>query len=228
MKVVWPTRSRTGSQFVLNLTTRLYGAENLIPQARVNGARVDRYKEEEKEGLFKEDGIGYLKRNNIVSLKYEDPGKDDFILEVADCWPEAKFVCSYRPLPLVIASHYNIKSWGHDEADVIYQFSASLALYEQLHQWGRLVMIDVSDNSHFSLEKVASFLGVKPTPSSRKIVSEWEPINTLHSQISRYGGTEKDVSAPPRIERLFEIHPWAAALEERYRQICRETSQLGS
>lgn len=226
MKLVWPTRSRTGSQFVLNLTTAWVGYQTLVPQARINGHRVDAYRREEKTGRFSvADGLKYLEDNNIQSMKYEDPGKDDFIRQVADRWPEAKFVASYRSLERVISSHYNIESWGHDEADVIYQFSASLELYEWLFKQNRLLMIDVTNPADFSVEKVEAFLGAAPSAAVKKTVAEWQPTNTLEYQKEKGGDKNKDVVKPPRIERLFDIHPWAPAIEARYRAICAATSQ---
>jgi hypothetical protein len=117
-----------------------------MPQARITGSRTDTYRTEEKIGNFSLNaGMAYLEKNNIKSMKYEDPGKDDFILEVAARWPNSKFICSYRPLPLVITSHYNIKTWGHEESDIIYQFSSCITLYEELHKQNRLMMVDVTD-----------------------------------------------------------------------------------
>ena len=160
-------------------------------------------------------------------MKYEDPGKDDFIRWTAERWPEAKYIASYRSLELVISSHYNIESWGHDEADVIYQFSASLELYEWLFKRNRLLMIDVTNATDFSVEKVEAFLGIAANDAVKKAVAEWQPTNTLEYQKEKGGDKNKDVVKPPRIERLFDIHPWAPAIEARYQAICAATSQKG-
>lgn len=228
MKIVWPTRSRTGSQFVLSLTTSLLGGSNLLNQSRINGARKETYHKEEKAGLFTiADGLKYIEDNELQSMKYEDPGKDDFVLDILKTYPNAKFVCSYRPLEMVINSHFNIKKWGHHEGDVIYQFSASLALYKEIFEAGQLVMVDVTKPQLFDQEKFASAFNADFTPEFTKVVEGWKPVNDLKYQVEKTEEFSDDmVQAPPRIERLSKIHPWIPSLEAQYLQLCKETSQL--
>lgn len=229
LTVVWPTRSRTGSQFVVKMTTAVLGHTNLVPQARVSGARRDAYRPDDKQGdfhsMFAEGrGYEYIAENEIASLKFEDPGKDDFVLELLDKCPNALFVASHRRIERVLESHYNIKSWGHNEADVLYQFSASLHHYEEMHRRGRLFMISVDGQVPFDAKAFADFLGVgEVSPHASRLIDEWEPINDLQYQVERSGTSFDGRERPPRLERLRTIHPWVDELDARYRRLC-ETS----
>lgn len=226
LKVVWPTRSRTGSQFVLQLTMAVAGG--LQPQSRINGGRREGHKPNEKTGQFLEmfkagKGFDYLTQNNIRSLKFEDPGKDDFVEDLAEAAPNARFVASYRPIERVIESHYNIEKWGHLESDVLYQFSACLTLYERLASHGRLFLINVDDKSGFDLEAFAAFLGIDTPPERAKaLVAEWAPLNTLQYQVEKSGADYRGRRRPPRIDRLNEIHDWVPEYEQRYRLLCKK------
>lgn len=225
MKVVWPTRSRSGSQFVLQLTTACLGLKALTPQARINGCRVDTFGKG-RCAFQVRDGVPYLRGYDIQSLKYEDPGKDDFILEVAREFPEAKFVASYRPLIEVLESHYNLRSsWGHDEADVLHQFKSCLELYETLYEQGRLCMVDVNLPQLFSPEKFAGFLGVAARAEFLDFVTRWEPTNTLDYQQAK-SGTAAPRKEFPNFDALLRRNPWALKAEADYRQLCKETSQI--
>lgn len=228
LEVVWPTRSRTGSQFVLSLTTAVFG--DLTPQSRINGARREAYRIEEKKGNFwemyqKGSGYQYLADNHIRSLKFEDPGKDDFAEGLLELAPNARFVASYRPIEAVIESHFNIETWGHTESNVLYEFSACLTLYERLAAAGRLFLVNVEEKEQFNLEAFVRFLG-RSLPSERTLalVDEWKPINTLRDQVEKHGSNYRGRKSAPRLERLRQIHDWASGYEERYQLLCESSS----
>lgn len=223
-KLIWPTRSRTGSQFVVKLTRSLFGSM-LGKVALINGARRDTTQDENTIGVFAEmlaqgRGTEYVQANGIAAMKYEDPGKDDFVLDLLEAYPEAKAVTSYRKIEDVIISHHSIRHWGHREADVIYQFSASLHLYRRLFERGRLYMVNVDDPAGFDLELFARFIGAPVTRSAREIVTGWEPVNTLSYQQEKHDGGQHGRHLPPRIERLREIHPWIEGIEREYLAMC--------
>lgn len=226
LRVVWPTRSRTGSQFVLQLTTAL--GIGLAPSARVNGHRTDRYKPETKTGDFKamfEEGRAahYLRDNGIRALKYEDPGKDDFVLALLDLAPEARFVASYRRVESVIESHHNLR-WGHGVEDVLYQFSACATLYEQLADAGRMFLVDVEDRSRFDLEAFCRFLDSPVSRRAKALVDRWQPINDLKHQVEKSGETYVERVSTPRLDRLRRIHPWIDDVERRYLDLVERSS----
>jgi hypothetical protein len=229
LEIVWPTRSRTGSTFLVQLTTTCLGFHDLAPTARVNGARADKYRPEEKDGEFREmfragQGLEYLARNRIKSLKFEDPGKDDFVREIAEAAPSARFVTSSRRLERVLESHFNIRAWGHGEADVLHQFSACLTLFEELYDAGRLFMVEVDEPQHFDGDAFARFLGLEALPRrARRMVEEWQPVNDLKYQVEKRGDAFEGRQTPPRLERLRQIHPWIGEVEERYTAMSRRT-----
>jgi hypothetical protein len=193
----------------------------------VNGARRDTAANEKSLGNFTEmlkagQGIAYVNDNRISAMKYEDPGKDDFAIELMAAFPEAKAVTSYRRIEDVISSHYNIRQWGHGEADVLYQFSSSLDIYKRLFERGQLFMINVDSPATFSLGQLSRFLNVAPTRAALDVVSGWEPTNTLGYQQEKHDGGIHDRVLPPRIERLREIHPWIEGTERQYLSMCNQ------
>ena len=223
-KLIWPTRSRSGSQFVVKLTRSLFGSA-IGKVALVNGARRDTTANAETIGSFSEmmvrgEVARYITDNGVGAMKYEDPGKDDGVLQILDAFPEAKAVASYRRVEDIISSHFNIHKWGHGEADVLHQFSACLPLYRELFRAGRLYMVNVDDKQGFSLAEFSSFLGRDETSVAREVVAAWEPTNTLEYQQGKHDGGEHGRQAPPRIERLREIHPWIGPLEQEYLSMC--------
>lgn len=227
LEVVWPTRSRTGSQFVLQLTFAVCG--DIQPQSRISGARREGHKPQEKTGDFwdvfqRGEGYEYLAANRIRGLKFEDPGKDDFVIGLLDLAPNARFVASYRPLELVIESHHNITKWGHPEADVLFQFSACLTLYEQLAAAGRLFLINVDQPQQFNLQAFANFLGRGPSEKAKALAATWTPVNTLQYQIEKSGGEFAGRRSAPRLDRLREIHDWVPDYEQRYQTLCEKSN----
>lgn len=223
-RLLWPTRSRSGSQFIVKLTRSLYGA-SLGKVSLVNGARKDTAAKEDTIGDFAQmlkagQGLAYVRDNGIAAMKYEDPGKDDFVIELMDAYPEARAVTSYRRIEDIISSHYNIRRWGHNEADILYQFSASLSVYRRLFERGQLFMVNVDSPGTFSLDQFAAFLGTTPTRAATDIVAQWEPTNTLEYQQEKHDGGVRQREIPPRIRRLREIHPWVNDVEREYLGMC--------
>ena len=198
----------------------------LMPQSRISGSRAEGFRRAEKDGDFQAmfadgQGLGYLAQNGIRALKYEDPGKDDFVLELLEAAPQAVFVASYRSIERVIESHHNITRWGHSEADVLHQFSACLTLYEKIADRGRLFLVDVDDRESFDLDASTRFLGVDAVPGkARDGVAGWQPVNDLQYQVEKTGTFHGRVT-PPRLERLREIHDWIEGHEARYADLIR-------
>lgn len=227
LEVVWPTRSRTGSQFVLQLTFAVCG--DIQPQSRISGARREGHKPQDKSGDFWDlfqhgEGYQYLAANRIRGLKFEDPGKDDFVAGLLELAPNARFVASYRPLESVIESHYNITKWGHPEADVLYQFSACLTLYERLAATGRLFILNVDQPHQFNLQAFANFLGHNPSDKAKALAEAWTPVNTLRYQVEKSGAQYQGRRRAPRLDRIREIHDWISDYEARYQALCEKSN----
>lgn len=227
MKICWPTRTRTGSTFIVNLTSSLYKWGEISPQARLNSYRKDSFHPEEKKGdarkvFLSGQGIKYIRQNNIKALKYEDPGRDAFVLELMEVFPEIKFVTSYRPIEQVIKSHYSLKeAWGHTEGEVLYDLSTSLYLHKKLWQSGRLFIIDVTDPASFNSELLLLFLNKKSTKKYEQIIKEWKPYNTSLQQLLKHKiNNGRHFKGPSALAGLTEIHTWVPSAEQEYKNMC--------
>ena len=239
MRIVYPTRSRTGSQFVMQLAGSIDSVYVKGRLAAVNGFRNNTRESEAEKGWFKEEfskgkGIDYLEKKLIRRMKFEDPGSDDFIWQVAERYPDCRFVASHRSIEKVINSHYSIKSWGHDLADVVFQYSSCLHLYEKLHLHGRFFLIDVDSPESFSLNALCGFLEGSPTDQTNEIVESWTPTNTLGYQLEKEGNfanlnrknsvdslgvtkdAKKEILTHPMVPTLREKHFWINDADSRY------------
>lgn len=224
MRYVFPTRSRTGSQFVLKLALSLKNINKTNDNyAGITGSRDNTNEEgnEFKQRFLKGEGIKYLKDNNIEIMKYEDPAKDDFILDIAKEFPNCKFIASHRDLKSVINSHYNIKKWGHSINDVLYQFKYSLFLYEKLHAMNRLFLIDVDNPKDFNLDKFCNFMGLSYSDDTALQVFSWLPINDLKYQKEKHDGgyNEEDIKEHPYLKILDRKYPWIKDIEKKYNKL---------
>ena len=195
-------------------------------RAAVNGYRRDTLTPDRKKGDFRDLFLAgradeYVVENGIEVMKYEDPGKDDFIMEIADRYPDCRFVASHREIGKVINSHHNIKKWGHPIEDVLFQFSACLSIYEELARRGRLFLIDVDDPLAFSLDAFSAFLEATPSGKAFDMVSAWLPVNDLRYQKEKHDGGMTDVVHHPDVARLRETHFWIAEAEARYGSLTR-------
>jgi hypothetical protein len=227
MKICWPTRTRTGSTFVINLTSSLYDWEEISSQARINSFRKDSFHPEVKKGdarkaFMSGQGIDYIRQNNIKAMKYEDPGRDGFILELKEVFPETKFITSYRPVEQVIKSHDSLKeSWGHQESEVLYDLSTSLYLHKKLWESGRLFIIDVTDPASFNSDLFLRFINRKSTKKYEKIIKEWKPYNTTSQQLSKHSiNKNRFFRGPSTLAELTEIHTWVPQAERDYKNMC--------
>lgn len=219
LEVIWGTLSRSGSQFVLGLTTRLLGSK-LQPQSRISGVRKEGY--QHREPSFHElyangSGVEYFTRHEIRSLKLEDPCNDGFGEVVADAFPDARWVTSIRPIDDVLTSHFNIKRWGHDETYVLRSYRRNLELFERLSEEERLAPIRVDEPASFDPARFAGFFGVPPSQAFLKAVEDWTPINDLRYQKDKWDEAYDGVpSLPPDLDTLRDRHPWLEDVEARY------------
>lgn len=232
LKLVFPTRSRTGSQFVVSLARTMHTPLMKGRFGAINGYRTNTREPEDQKGRFREDYTGgrafdNIERNGISYMKFEDAGQDEFILQLARRYPDCKFVASHRKIEKVIDSHFNIKKWGHSIDDVLFQFSACLSIYEELFAMGRFFLIDVDQPAGFSLDAFAAFMDGTPSDETRAMVEGWKPVNDLEYQISK-GGKDFDpaaVVAHPALETLRRRHFWIDEADRRYQVLVDGSSK---
>ena len=248
MRIVYPTRSRTGSQFVMQLAGSIDSAYVKGRFATINSYRNNTRESVAEKGCFKEEfskgqGIDHLEKKLIRRMKFEDPGSDSFILQVAERYPDCRFIASHRAIEKVINSHYNIKSWGHSLADVVFQYSSCLHLYEKLHLCGRLFLIDVDSPESFSINALCSFLKGSPTDKTNEIVESWTPTNTLGYQLKNAKNLKNSYKRNffnllkvtkesnfkflehPMVKDLRKTHFWINDADRRYNYLVAASSQ---
>lgn len=222
LDVVWGTVSRSGSQFLLGLTTRLLGSR-LQPQSRISGARREGYEERSPsfEELLAQGRPGdYFRQHGIVALKLEDPGRDGLGHEIAAQFPDARWLTSIRPIQAILTSHHNIRKWGHDEDYVLASYRSALELFEKLVDERRLLAVEVERPERFDPQVFAAYLGTRPSQPFLDTVDSWEPTNDLAYQKAKWGEPYEGVpEVPPEIEDLSLRHPWLDDVEERYRAL---------
>lgn len=205
---------------MVKLTRAAFGSR-LKNVARVNGYRKDNAASADTIGEFRAmflegRALEYIADNNIDAMKFEDPGDTDFIIRLFDKYPEAKAVASWRPIEKVLSSHESINKWGHTEANVLHQFSASLHVYRELHRRGQLCLINVESPESFDVDAFCAFLKLPKNPQIEKLAAEWEPVNTLEYQQEQHDGGTHGRVVSDRILAIRDIHPWIPELEDAY------------
>ena len=228
MKYVWGTRSRSGSQFLLELTLKLLGSR-AWPQARIAGSRRDGLDPSRVPSfidLFAQgEGIEYFRVHDIQAVKLEDPCNDDFGDELADAFPNAKWMTSHRSIEAIVTSHFNIKKWGHGEEYVLGSFRRSIDLFERLAEQGRLFVVNVDAPEAFDLQRLSTYLDVPITSTAREIAGNWRPVNDLRYQKAKWDEAFHGMAErPPGLDDLRQRHPWIDEVEARYEAVWRETS----
>lgn len=224
MRYVFPTRSRTGSQFVLKLAFSLQINKTNENYAGITGSRQNTNEDtnEFHNYFIRNKGIDYIKKKKIEIMKFEDPGNGStFIYDIVRHFPNCLFIASHRKLEKVINSHYNIKKWGHSWEKVLEQFKLSLYLYEKLHSMNKLFLIDVDNPDIFSLDRFINFMGLQKTKESVILAKNWKPINDLKYQKDKHDGgyNEEDIKKHPICKNIRESYPWINDFELRYQKI---------
>lgn len=227
MFLVWGTRTRAGSQFLIKMTEALAG-QFLEPRSTITAGRVETSAPERKE-LFRKyfergDGWRYFEEFSIRALQIEDPGIDYFAHSISKKYRDARWLTTLRRLEDTITSHYNIKSWGLSEAHVLRSFLGGIELFEELADQERLFIINVDAPERFDVSKMAAFLGCEVSEKAAQLASGWPRINDLNYQKTKHNEETKEKEVPPDLHTLRERHPWIDQVEERYLRLWERCS----
>ncbi|MEO7026720.1 MAG: hypothetical protein ABI056_04115 [Caulobacteraceae bacterium] len=223
MRLIWGTRTRGGSQFLLKLTVAMLGRRTQ-PQSRINAARHEQLMPVRSPTL--EDYVArgrpldYFRDHNISALKLEEPGADDWGRKIADAFPEAPWLGNRRSIEKIYRSHHNL-SWGFSEEKLLKRARRTLVFYEALAAQGRLFVLDVEGPDQFDLQKFSHFLKVGITAEARKIVEDWAPVNDLANIRAAAGKPLERVFEPPALDTLHRRYPWVPDMEARYNALCQ-------
>jgi len=227
MKLVFATRTRSGSQFLMRIATAITGG---LPQplSVISPGRNETFIKENAQALknLRRDGklLEYFDQCSIQSVNVEDPAIDFLGFSLASRYPEARWLTAFRRLDDIITSHHNIRSWGKPEEGVLHSFVTAIELFEHLARQGRLFVVNVDAPGEFSLERMCAFLGCEPTPEARRFAGNWPRINTLEYQRKKFGEEATEREIPPQLSTLRERHPWIERIEARYTELWKNCS----
>jgi hypothetical protein len=220
--VIWGTRTRGGSQFLLKLTVALLGRETQ-PQSRLNAARREAVAAERTPSLSDyvrmRRAMDYFRYHQIAAVKLEEPGMDHWGRRLAAAFPKAPWLGNHRPIEKIIRSHYNL-SWGFPEQKLLERTRATLDFYEDLAAQGRLFVLAIDRPEIFDLSAFAAFIGAPITPEARAIAADWPPVNDLADLRASAGDPLQEVEEPPQLDTLHERYPWVADMEARFDALC--------
>lgn len=228
LDVIWGTRSRGGSQFLVKLTTAALG-QRLEPQSRLSGAR--------KEGLkiyrdpswddFVEKGQpwDYFRHHGIKSLKVEEPAAGGFGDDLAREFARAKWLANYRRIEDIVVSHHNLR-WGFPQGKLVKLMEQNLVFYERLFGMGRLFVVDIDDPSSFNLDAFCDFLDAEPSDELKAMASSWSKVNDLASLRASSGDTRTERTQPEDLGTLRTRFPKLDGLEARYRTLVEKSTGL--
>ncbi len=227
MRVIWGTRMRGGSQFLLTLTVALLGRETQ-PQSRIDAARRDHLATGRSPSLQECIGrsrpIDYFRAHDIAAVKLEEPGMDPWGKWFAAAFPDTPWLGNHRPIEKIIRSHHNLR-WGSCENRLLRRARKTLKFYENMAAQRRLFMLNIDKPQSFDLPAFAAFLRADITAEARRIVDAWPPINDLAHIRAAAGNPLEEVIEPPDLETLRQRHPWVDDMEARFESLCEPRSR---
>ncbi len=195
--LIFACQRRSGGTFLINLArTALF----IHPQQFGNHFRCirpNRKKEDICKGWREKQDPeeqsrwlrGYIQKHKVKYIKIEEPGINSFADHVRETFPEALWLTTVRNISHIVASHYNIKSWGESVDVVVKQWEQNLDFFERLQEsqthTANLLVLNIDDPGLIQVEEFARFLGTSPNPILVEVFQHWSPVNTLAYQQHR-------------------------------------------
>ncbi|MHA3913652.1 hypothetical protein [Halovulum sp. GXIMD14793] len=205
--------SRGGSMFLLHLMRATF-PDAMLPLEKVSSTREGAYRRWHDRGY----PSGFVHRTQAKSLKLEDPGLDQDARLLAQAFPDARVLTSYRPIEKIVASHAAIRPWGMAADKVVGQWIAALDFYEAMQAEGRLFILEIDAPEEFELGYFAAFMGTTPPAAARAFAADWPLVNTLAEQRAQLGDTGS-LPAPLSRAALIDRFPGIPEATERYRNL---------
>jgi len=198
MRVAWLVLPRTGSQFLVKLTTSLLG-QALNPHSSLTPGRREKglpglLTETEREGGFRRCAAagapeGYFAQHGAQSVKIERPFADDLPQRLAAAHPQCRFLASIRSFRQVAASHEAL-SWGMPADQLLTVYTEHVAAIAAFSRMRSVLFVDVERLMPFDAVFFADWLGAPPTRAFTKLVEHWPIVNSLNDRIARDGARQ--------------------------------------
>ena len=226
LKVIWATGTRTGSNFLVQLTVKALGD---IKYSNFDPGRTDmQNKNADPNFAFyaaKGRRMDYFIDHQIEGVKIEHCSNDLLLLELVSRFPHAKVMTVVRPLAQILESHSKIwKASQQSEKPRWMTPERALTLWinditqlEYVKRIGRLLAVDLNDGSGFDKDKFLEFLGAEKSAAFDKFAENWPVVNDVDKQIKKIGGVDTG--------EAIGKHWWEAKLplintiERRYRKL---------
>lgn len=218
MNIIWAVGSRTGSEFViqLSLTSGLI-ADRQLKLNTFRGYEL-RGIDLPKHGRMDYAAVSsFCSKHDVQGLKIEDPGIDDICLQTIAEYPNVPIVSCFRPFAKVARSHASIRPWGMPPERAWVVYCRNLEIYRELNRDRRLFMVDVEHKEAFDVSAFCQHIGVESSSALAKFVEGWPVVNDLEGQkkLSRDTTPKLDISDVTLPVSENEI----AAVEAAYREL---------
>lgn len=190
------TRPRTGSQFLFNLVKAAVGDDNVYPTSSLTPGRREKALDL-PELAFKEfckthPPAEYFEAHGVKSLKIEEPEVDDLAYQLAEAYPDSKFLTSFRPFELVAQSHHKI-SWGNSPETLVEKYDRHLGFMSEFIKTKPVFFVDVNDKNRFDLARFCNFMDISPDDFAQpQFIDNWPVINNAAYRVQHDGA--KDTS----------------------------------
>lgn len=204
LRVAWLVLPRSGSQFLVKLTTALLGPD-LDPHSSLTPGRREKslaglLSEEERESRFRRlAGQGtperYFAELGARSVKIERPFSDDLPERLRTAHPGCRFLASIRPYQQMAASHASL-SWGLSAARLLGIYEEHVAHLASFAEGGEVFFVDIERQLPFDAALFAAWLGAPPRPAFQRMVEAWPTVNARAERVARDGGREQPADAP--------------------------------
>jgi hypothetical protein len=226
LRVAWLVLPRSGSQFLVKLTTALLG-KAVSPHSSLTPGRWEKalpglMGEAERENRFREAAAAghpeaYFAGFGARSVKIERPFGDALPEQVRAACPDCRFIASIRPFAQMADSHASL-AWGLPAPRLLEIYAEHVARLTRFAAESEVFFIDIERREGFDADLFAAWLATSSRPPFRRLVRDWPLVNARAERVAKDGAREAPMAAPDAA-LLVE----GAALDARMRALAAES-----
>jgi hypothetical protein len=226
LRVAWLVLPRSGSQFLVKLTSALLG-EAVNPHSSLTPGRREKalpglISEAERETRFRAIAEGgqpesYFAEFGARSVKIERPFADKLPKRLRIAYPDCRFIASVRPFAQMADSHASL-AWGLPAPRLLKIYAEHVTRLARFAEKGEVFFVEIERREAFDAELFAAWLAVPLRLPFRRMVRDWPTVNARAERVAKDGAREAPVAAPDAA-LLAE----GAALDDRMRALAAES-----
>jgi hypothetical protein len=226
LRVAWLVLPRSGSQFLVKLTSALLG-QGINPHSSLTPGRREKalpglIEEAERENRFREAAAAgrpeaYFADFGARSVKIERPFGDTLPERLRAACPDCRFIASIRPFAQMADSHASL-AWGLNAPRLLAAYTEHVTRLARFAAESEVFFIEVERREGFDADLFAAWLATPMRLPFRRMVRDWPLVNARAERVAKDGAREAPVAAPDAA-----LLAKGAALDARMRSLAAES-----